>query len=86
MDNHRGSQFIANLYHVIELQLLQEFSKCTPCRDKSIFMSSKFALIAMEDMNPAMADFKYGVAFNTHGNTNGSVYPSPLTHLGQHRC
>ena len=27
-----------------------------------------------------MADFKYGVTFNTHGSTNGSVYPSPSTH------
>ena len=26
-----------------------------------------------------MADFKCGVTFNTHGNTNGSVYPSPST-------
>ena len=26
-----------------------------------------------------MAYFKYGVTFNTHGNTNGSVYPSPST-------
>ena len=26
-----------------------------------------------------LADFKYGVTLNTHGNTNGSVYPSPLT-------
>ena len=26
-----------------------------------------------------VADFKYGVTFNTHGNTNGSVYPSPST-------
>ena len=26
-----------------------------------------------------MADFKYGVTFNTHGNTNGSVNPSPST-------
>ena len=27
----------------------------------------------------AMADFKYGVTFNTHGNTYGSVNPSPST-------
>ena len=26
-----------------------------------------------------MADFKYGVTFNTHGNTSGSVNPSPST-------
>ena len=26
-----------------------------------------------------VADFKCGVTFNTHGNTNGSVYPSPST-------
>ena len=26
-----------------------------------------------------LADFKCGVTFNTHGNTNGSVYPSPST-------
>ena len=26
-----------------------------------------------------LADFKYGVTFNTHGNTNGSVNPSPST-------
>ena len=26
-----------------------------------------------------MADFKYHVTFNTHGNTNGSAYPSPST-------
>ena len=27
----------------------------------------------------SLADFKCGVTFNTHGNTNGSVYPSPST-------
>ena len=27
----------------------------------------------------ALTDFKYSVTFNTHGNTNGSVYPSPST-------
>ena len=26
-----------------------------------------------------LADFKYGVTFNTHGNINRSVYPSPST-------
>ena len=26
-----------------------------------------------------LADFKYGVTFNTHGNTNGSVNPSHST-------
>ena len=26
-----------------------------------------------------LADFKCSVTFNTHGNTNGSVYPSPST-------
>ena len=30
-------------------------------------------------MYDTLADFKYGVTFNTHGNTNGSVYPSPST-------
>ena len=29
--------------------------------------------------NTTMADFKCGVTFNTHGNTNRSVYPSPST-------
>ena len=27
----------------------------------------------------SMADFKYCVRLNTHGNTNRSVYPSPST-------
>ena len=26
-----------------------------------------------------LADFKYVVTFNSHGNANGSVYPSPST-------
>ena len=26
-----------------------------------------------------LADFKYSVTFNTHGDTNGSVNPSPST-------
>ena len=30
-------------------------------------------------INDLLADFKCGVTFNTHGNTNRSVYPSPST-------
>ena len=44
-----------------------------------LFVCNIYLFISKQHLHLSLADFKYGVTFNTHGNTNGSVYPSPST-------
>ena len=44
-----------------------------------LHISERKKILLPTQLRHALADFKYCVTFNTHGNTNRSVYPSPST-------